>query len=116
MPAAGGTCSAVDLDLMEKYPDLTVSPNFRSTPNKIGDALYAPNGAGSAVGSPAHTLILATASGQFSDVYQHVVEEANTYSKQGGTVNPLVKQTWFFSNTRCSLFHELHCLVWQPLV
>ena len=50
-----------------------------------------------ALGSPAHTLILATASGQFSDAYQHVVEEVNTSdSKQGGTVNPLVKADMVF--------------------
>jgi N,N-dimethylformamidase len=44
-----------------------------------------------ALGSPAHTLILATSFGH-SDDYQHVVEELNTSdSRQGGTVNPLVK-------------------------
>ena len=43
-----------------------------------------------AVGSPAHTLILAE-SYNHSDAYQQVVEELNTSdSKQGGTVNPLV--------------------------
>jgi N,N-dimethylformamidase len=43
-----------------------------------------------ALGSPAHTLILAE-SYNHSDAYQQVVEEVNTSdSKQGGTVNPLV--------------------------
>ncbi|MGA2665295.1 MAG: N,N-dimethylformamidase beta subunit family domain-containing protein, partial [Nitrososphaerales archaeon] len=44
-----------------------------------------------ALGTPAHSLVLATASG-FSDNYQHVIEE-NTLSdsKQGGTTHPLVR-------------------------
>ena len=43
-----------------------------------------------ALGSPAHTLILATSFGH-SDAYQHVVEEVNTSdSRQGGTENVLV--------------------------
>jgi N,N-dimethylformamidase len=42
-----------------------------------------------ALGSPAHTLILAQSFGH-SDAYQHVVEEVNTSdSRQGGTVNAL---------------------------
>ena len=43
------------------------------------------------LGTPAHTLLLATATG-FSDNYQHVIEE-NTLSdgNQGGTVHPLVR-------------------------
>jgi N,N-dimethylformamidase len=43
------------------------------------------------LGTPAHALLLATATG-FSDGYQHVIEE-NTLSdnKQGGTTHPLVK-------------------------
>ena len=45
-----------------------------------------------ALGSPQHTLILATSFGH-SDAYQHVVEEVNNMndSLQGGTVNELVK-------------------------
>ena len=44
-----------------------------------------------ALGSPAHTLVLATSFGH-SDAYQHVVEELNTSdSRQGGTENVLVK-------------------------
>lgn len=44
-----------------------------------------------ALGSPPHTLILATSFGH-SDAYQHVVEEVNTSdSRQGGTENVLVK-------------------------
>ena len=44
-----------------------------------------------ALGTPAHALLLATATG-FSDNYQHVIEE-NTLSdnKQGGTTHSLVK-------------------------
>jgi N,N-dimethylformamidase len=43
-----------------------------------------------ALGSPAHTLILAQSYGH-SNAYDHVVEEVNTSdSRQGGTVNPLV--------------------------
>ena len=43
-----------------------------------------------ALGSPPHTLILATSFGH-SDAYQHVVEEVNTSdSRQGGTENVLV--------------------------
>ncbi len=43
-----------------------------------------------ALGSPAHTLILAESYGH-SDAYQQVVEEVNTSdSRQGGTENPLV--------------------------
>lgn len=44
-----------------------------------------------ALGSPYDTIVLATASG-FSDAYQHVSEEVTVAdSRQGGTVNPLVK-------------------------
>ncbi len=44
-----------------------------------------------ALGSPPHTVILATSFGH-SDAYQHVVEEINmSDSNQGGTVNQLVK-------------------------
>ncbi len=43
------------------------------------------------LGSPPHTLVLATSFGH-SDAYQHVVEElAMSNSEQGGTVNELVK-------------------------
>ena len=42
-------------------------------------------------GTPSHTILLATAT-DFSDAYQHVVEEVNqSNSQQGGTVNELVK-------------------------
>ena len=47
--------------------------------------------ADSALGTPPHALLLATATG-FSDDYLHVVEELlATDLEQGGTVNPLVK-------------------------
>ena len=42
-------------------------------------------------GTPPHTMHLATATG-FSDSYQHVIEEVDqSDSKQGGSINPLVK-------------------------
>jgi N,N-dimethylformamidase len=44
-----------------------------------------------ALGTPPHALILASSSG-YSDSYQHVVEEVLiSDSRQGGTVNPLVR-------------------------
>ena len=44
-----------------------------------------------ALGTPTHTLVLATASG-LSDIYQHATEEVLLAdSRQGGTVNPLVR-------------------------
>jgi N,N-dimethylformamidase len=43
------------------------------------------------LGTPPHTLVLASSSGH-SDAYQHVVEEVlMSDSRQGGTVNPLVR-------------------------
>ena len=65
----------------------------------IGDFGLVMGGAGghevdradAALGTPSHALVLASATG-FSDVYQHVVEEVLlSDSKQGGTVNPLVR-------------------------
>ena len=45
-----------------------------------------------AIGTPPHTLVLASSYGH-SDAYQHVVEQINTSNgaKPGGTVNPLVR-------------------------
>ena len=44
-----------------------------------------------ALGTPAHALLLATAS-NFSDNYQHVVEEVHAMNaRHGGTTNPLVR-------------------------
>ncbi len=65
----------------------------------IGDFGLVMGGAGgfevdradTALGTPPHALVLATATG-FSDVYQHVVEEVLiSDSKQGGSANPMVK-------------------------
>ena len=43
------------------------------------------------LGTPPHALVVATATG-FSDIYQHVVEEVlSSNSKQGGTIDPMVK-------------------------
>ena len=56
-----------------------------------GAAGFEVDRADAALGTPPHALVMATATG-FSDVYQHVVEEVLlSDSKQGGTVNPLVK-------------------------
>ena len=52
-----------------------------------------------ALGTPPHALVLATATG-FSNSYQHVVEEVpSSNSRQGGTVNPLVKGDMVFYET-----------------
>ena len=51
------------------------------------------------LGTPPHALVLATASG-FSDAYQHVVEELRgSDSRQGGTVNPLVRSDVVYFET-----------------
>src|SRR5439155_21916188 len=55
--------------------------------------------ADAALGTPPHALILASASG-FSDSYQHVVEEVEqSTSRQGGSVNPLVRGEMVFYET-----------------
>ena len=73
----------------------------------IGDFGLVMGGAGgfeidradAALGTPPHTLVLATATG-FSDIYLHVVEEILTNdSFQGGTVNPLVKADMVYFET-----------------
>jgi hypothetical protein len=50
-----------------------------------------------ALGTPPHTLVLASSSGH-SDAYQHVVEQINTSNnaKPGGTQNPLVRADMVF--------------------
>ena len=51
------------------------------------------------LGTPPHTLTLATATG-YSDAYQHVVEEmAGADSKQGGIVEPRVRSDMVFFET-----------------
>jgi N,N-dimethylformamidase len=51
------------------------------------------------LGTPPHALLLATAAG-FPDDYQHVVEEVEgSDSKQGGSVNPLVRADMTFYET-----------------
>ena len=75
----------------------------------IGDFPYLVNSYGAAgfeidrydrvLGTPPHTLILATATG-FSDGFQHVVEEVlQSDSKQGGTVNQWVKADMIYFET-----------------
>ena len=50
-----------------------------------------------ALGTPPHTLVLASSSGH-SDAYQHVVEQINTSNsaRPGGTENPLVRADMVF--------------------
>jgi N,N-dimethylformamidase len=50
-----------------------------------------------ALGTPPHTLVLASSSGH-SDAYQHVVEQINTSNgmRSGGTENPLVRADMVF--------------------
>jgi N,N-dimethylformamidase len=50
-----------------------------------------------ALGTPPHTLVLASSSGH-SDAYQHVVEQINTSNsaRPGGTQNPLVRADMVF--------------------
>ena len=71
-----------DNELIGNHPSLVLE--FGGAGSELDRVDYA-------LGSPAHTLILATSFGH-SDAYQHVVEELNTSdSEQGGTVNELVK-------------------------
>ena len=56
--------------------------------------------ADTALGTPPHALVVATARG-FSDGYQHCVEEVlASDSRQGGTVNPLVRADMAYFETR----------------
>ena len=56
--------------------------------------------ADTALGTPPHALVVATARG-FSDGYQHCVEEVlASDSRQGGTVNPLVRADMVYFETR----------------
>jgi N,N-dimethylformamidase len=51
------------------------------------------------LGTPPHTLLLASARG-FSDSYQHVIEEVDSSdSRQGGTVSPQVRADMVFYET-----------------
>ncbi len=65
--------------------------DFPCLVNGYGAAGYEIDRLDPALGSPPGTLLLATASG-FSDSYQHASEEVlRSDSRQGGTVNPLVR-------------------------
>ena len=71
-----------DNELIGNHPSLVLE--FGGAGSELDRVDYA-------LGSPPHTLILASSFGH-SDAYQHVVEELNTSdSRQGGTVNELVK-------------------------
>ncbi len=64
-----------------------------------GAAGFEVDRADAALGTPAHALIVATATG-FSDSYQHVIEEVGlANSLQGGTVEPRVKADMVFYET-----------------
>lgn len=65
--------------------------DFPSLVNSRGAAGFELDRADRALGTPLHTLILATATG-FSDSYQHVSEEVmSSNSRQGGSASPLVR-------------------------
>ena len=65
--------------------------DFESLVLNQGAAGFEIDRADPALGTPAHALVLATASG-YSDSYQYVLEEVlMSDSKQGGSVNSLVK-------------------------
>jgi N,N-dimethylformamidase len=70
-------------ELIGNFPSLVLS--FGAAGSELDRADYA-------LGTPAHTLVLASSYGH-SDEYQHVVEQTNTanWSKTGGTENPLVR-------------------------
>jgi len=71
-----------DNELIGNHPSLVLE--FGGAGSELDRVDYA-------LGSPPHTLILASSFGH-SDAYQQVVEEVNTSnSEQGGTVNTLVK-------------------------
>jgi N,N-dimethylformamidase len=69
-------------ELIGDFPSLTL---------RHGAAGYEIDRADAALGTPAHALILATATG-FSDSYQHVIEECLVSNpSEGGTTQPLVR-------------------------
>jgi len=75
-------------ELIGNHPSLTLT--FGAGGSELDRVDYA-------LGSPPHTLVLASSFGH-SDAYQQVVEEVNTSdSRQGGTVNPLVKADLAFA-------------------
>jgi N,N-dimethylformamidase len=70
-------------ELIGNHPSLVLS--FGAAGSELDRADYA-------LGTPAHTLVLASSFGH-SDEYRHVVEQTNTanWAKTGGTENPLVR-------------------------
>ncbi len=76
--------------IFEGVPDGPIG-DFPSLVNEYGAAGYEIDRVDDALGTPAHTLLLASATG-FSDAYQYVSEDVLiSDSSQGGTVHPLVK-------------------------
>jgi N,N-dimethylformamidase len=71
--------------------------DFPSLVLEIGAAGSELDRADFALGTPPHTLVLASSSGH-SDAYQHVVEQINTSNsaRPGGTQNPLVRADMVF--------------------
>ena len=65
------------------------------------------------LGTPSHTLLLASSSGH-SDSYQHVLEEVLSMdSKQGGTVNPLVRADMvYFENLNGGAVFSVGSISW----
>ncbi len=72
-----------DDELIGNFPSLVLS--FGAAGSELDRADFA-------LGTPAHTLVLASSFGH-SDEYRHVVEQTNTanWAKTGGTENPLVR-------------------------
>ncbi len=71
-------------------PDEVIG-DFPALTLRHGVAGYEIDRADEALGTPAHALVMATATG-FSDSYQHVIEEVTaTDGAQGGTREPLVR-------------------------
>ena len=71
------------------------------------------------LGTPAHTLVLATAD-EFSDSYQHVIEEVlMSDSHQGGTVNSNVVSDMVYltyPNGGSGLLGGVYKLVREPIL
>jgi len=72
-----------DDELIGNFPSLVLS--FGAAGSELDRADFA-------LGTPAHTLVLASSFGH-SDEYRHVVEQTNTanWAETGGTENPLVR-------------------------
>lgn len=71
--------------------------NLEQGSGAAGDEL---DRADQSLGTPSHALIVATAAETFTDYYQHVVEELDQAdSKQGGSVDPMVRSDIVYFET-----------------